>query len=453
MYIDLPKEVKLIISELCKRGFEAYAVGGCIRDSLIGRKPKDWDITTNAEPMEVKSVFRRTVDTGIKHGTVTVLIGKEPFEVTTYRLDGKYEDSRHPSKVTFTRSLEEDLKRRDFTINAMAYNDKDGLVDKFGGFDDLNEKRIRAVGNAKERFSEDALRIMRAVRFSAQLGFDIEEETYKAIANEAENLRKISAERIREELVKLLDSSHPEELLKLSESGITHVILPEFDKELATEQNNKHHQYNVGIHTVEALKYSTVYDMELSEEDKTVLRFALLCHDMGKPLCHTTDEDGTDHFKGHAEVSVDLAADILKRLKFDNASRDKILKLVKYHDHRREASEKNVRKTIVTIGKELMPLWFMIRRCDTMAQSVYIREEKLEQIDRFEETYHRVIENEDCLSLKDLAVNGNDLIEYGIKPGKEIGEILNRMLEAVLENPENNNKEYLMWLLDMIRYY
>ncbi len=453
MYIDLPREVRLIISELCKRGFEAYAVGGCIRDSVIGRDPKDWDITTNAKPLEIKSVFRRTVDTGIKHGTVTVLIGKKPFEVTTYRLDGKYEDSRHPSEVTFTASLEEDLKRRDFTINAMAYNDREGLVDKFEGLRDLKEKKIRAVGNAGERFKEDALRIMRAVRFSAQLGFEIEDETFKAISDEAENLRNISAERIRDELVRLLNSGHPEKLLTLSESGITGVILPEFDKELETGQNNKHHQYNVGIHTVEALKYSTVYDKELSDEDRTVLRFALLCHDMGKPLCHTTDEDGTDHFKGHAEVSVMLAGDILKRLKFDNVSRDRILKLVKYHDHRKEASEVNVRKTIVTIGEELMPLWFMIRRCDTMAQSVYIREEKLKEIERFEEIYHKIIENKDCLSLADLAVNGNDLIAYGIKPGKEIGEILNRMLEAVLENPANNNREYLMWLLHMIKYY
>ncbi len=445
--INLPKDVRRIIDELSRNGFEAYAVGGCVRDSLLNREPGDWDITTDAKPLETKSLFRRTVDTGIKHGTVTVLLGGSSYEVTTYRLDGLYEDSRHPVEVTFTGSLKEDLKRRDFTINAMAYNDEAGLIDEFGGLSDLEGKLIRAVGAPLERFGEDALRIMRAVRFAAQLDFEIEKETFKAISEVAESLRNISAERIRTELVKLLCSKHPEKLLDLHESGITGVILKEFDRALETPQNNKHHMYDVGIHTVEALKFSTTFDESLSEGDRTVLRLTMLLHDMGKPLCKTTDEAGVDHFKGHSLESEKIAEDVLCRLKFDNATKDKVLTLVKYHDHRREATEPNVRRTIAQIGKELMPLWFMVRRCDTMAQSVYIREEKLKEIDRFEQVYKSVLEKGDCITLSELAVNGNDLIEYGIKPGKELGAILKRMLDAVLEDPSLNDRDKLLGML------
>lgn len=442
--ITIPEKVKRIINILKAEGMEAYAVGGCVRDSILGRRPEDWDITTNAEPVQVKRIFRRTVDTGIQHGTVTVLLGGEGFEVTTYRLDGKYEDARHPSEVIFTRDLLEDLKRRDFTINAMAYNDDEGLIDAFGGLKDLNEGLIRAVGSPRERFKEDALRIMRAVRFAAQLNFSIEEQTFSAIREETENLKRISAERIRVELVKLLTSAHPEKLLTLQECGITAVILPEFDRELLTPQHNRHHQYDVGHHTVEALKASVSFDALLSPADLTVLRLTLLFHDMGKPDCHTTDETGTDHFYGHAEKSTGIAENILKRLKFDNATTDKVLRLVKYHDHRHEVTEPLVRRTIVQIGRELMPLWFLVRRCDTLAQSVYIRERKLAEIDAFEETCRRILENGDCLSLGELAVNGNDLIAAGLKPGKELGQTLNRLFEAVLEDPSRNRREILL---------
>ena len=451
MVIRLPEKVKYIISKLTGEGFEAYSVGGCIRDSLLGRNPEDWDITTSARPEQVKRLFRRTVDTGIRHGTVTVMMGEDGFEVTTYRLDGVYEDNRHPKEVTFTTELVEDLSRRDFTINALAYNDEDGLVDTFQGLSDLENGLIRAVGDPNERFSEDALRIMRAVRFSAQLNFEIERETFAAIRPKAENLRNISAERIRVELVKLLCSKHPEKLLTLSECGITAVILPEFDRELATGQNNKHHMYDVGRHTIEALKHSTTYDDRLSEQDRTVLRLTMLLHDMGKPDCHTRDADGTDHFKGHSEVSVKIADDILRRLKFDNKTIDQVLTLVRYHDHRHEITPGSVRRTIVKIGEELMPLWFLVRRCDTMGQSVYIREEKLSEIDEFERVYREILSERDCLSLKDLAVKGQDLIQAGVKPGPELGRILNGMLELVLEEPPRNTKEYLMGRLSELR--
>ncbi|MBO4515022.1 MAG: CCA tRNA nucleotidyltransferase, partial [Lachnospiraceae bacterium] len=248
--IEIPQKAKEILDVLHGAGFEAYVVGGCVRDSILGRTPQDWDVTTSARPEEVKALFRRTIDTGIQHGTVTVMMDKEGFEVTTYRIDGKYEDSRHPSEVIFTPSLEEDLKRRDFTINAMAYNDRDGLVDLFGGMEDMEKKVIRCVGDARARFGEDALRIMRAVRFSAQLGYEIEAQTREAIRELAPTLRNISAERIQTELIKLVVSGHPEYLRIAWETGITKVVLPEFDLMMETPQNHPHHCYNVGEHTL-----------------------------------------------------------------------------------------------------------------------------------------------------------------------------------------------------------
>ncbi|HOO28114.1 MAG TPA: CCA tRNA nucleotidyltransferase, partial [Lachnospiraceae bacterium] len=246
MQIRLPDKVKSIIRTLQDEGYEAYAVGGCVRDSVLGRIPEDWDITTNAHPLQIKALFRRTVDTGIQHGTVTVMIGKESFEVTTYRIDGEYEDSRHPKEVRFTKTLAEDLRRRDFTINAMAYNEETGIVDVFGGLSDLEKGIIRAVGNAEERFSEDALRILRAIRFCAQLNYSIEEKTEAAVKKLAKTLANISAERIRTELLKLLLSQSPEKLSIAYETGVIAVILPEFDHMMRTDQNHPHHCFNVG---------------------------------------------------------------------------------------------------------------------------------------------------------------------------------------------------------------
>ncbi len=299
----------MIINNLQLHGYEAFAVGGCVRDSILARRPEDWDITTSAKPEEIKRLFRRTVDTGIEHGTVTVIIGKDSYEVTTYRVDGAYEDGRHPKEVRFTSRLEEDLQRRDFTINAMAYNDDVRLVDVFGGMKDLNHHLIRCVGDPRERFSEDALRILRAVRFSAQLNFPIEPDTAEAIKELAPTLEKISAERIQAELVKLLVSPHPERIRDAYELGITKVILPEWDAMAGVEQNTPHHRYDVAEHTIRAMKYV--------KRDK-ILRLTMLFHDMGKPSTKTTDENGRDHFKGHALVSEEIARKVLRRLKFDN---------------------------------------------------------------------------------------------------------------------------------------
>lgn len=434
--IQLPEKVKYIIDTIMEAGYEAYAVGGCIRDSILLREPSDWDITTSASPYQVKELFRRTLDTGIKHGTVTVMLDKEGFEVTTYRIDGEYEDGRHPKEVTFTRNLTEDLKRRDFTINAMAYNEKDGLVDIFGGLEDIRRRTVRCVGNPLERFSEDALRMMRAVRFSAQLGYRIEEETSNAIRVLASDLKKISAERIQTELVKLLTSPHPDYLRMAYETGITKVVLPEFDLCMITEQKNPHHCYTVGEHTLVA--------MQAVRADK-VLRLAMLFHDMGKPLCVTTDEEGIDHFHGHPSASEEIAGNVLHRLKFDNDTIYMVKKLVKYHDQYIEPQPKNVRRAIRKMGEDVFPLLLEVKKADVQAQSDFLREKKEKNLKDVRDVYQRILEENQCVSLKTLAINGKDLIDQaGMKPGKELGEVLNELLDLVTEDPARNTREYLL---------
>lgn len=433
--IILPEKVKNIIETIEAAGYEAYAVGGCVRDSVLGRTPDDWDITTSAKPDAIKGLFRRTIDTGIQHGTVTVMMDKEGFEVTTYRIDGEYEDSRHPKNVTFTSDLAEDLRRRDFTINAMAYNEREGLIDIFEGIGDIGEKRIRCVGDAKERFSEDALRIMRAVRFSAQLGYSIEKETAAAIREMAGSLANISAERIRTELVKLLVSAHPDYLRICCETGISSVILPEFDLCMMTEQNNPHHCYSVGEHTLKSV--------QAVKPDK-VLRLSMLFHDIGKPRTKTTDEGGIDHFHGHAAVSEEIAKNVMRRLKFDNDTIYKVSKLVYYHDYNIDATPKSVRRAIHRIGEDIFPYLFDIKKADIDAQSTYQRKEKLDRLEKIKIIYEEILRAEECVSLRTLAVTGRDLIAAGMKPGKSIGEALNHLLQIVLENPEENTKEKLL---------
>ncbi|GAA0243463.1 CCA tRNA nucleotidyltransferase [Faecalicatena contorta] len=434
MKIELPRKVIMIINNLQLHGYEAFAVGGCVRDSILCRKPEDWDITTSARPEEIKRLFRRTVDTGIAHGTVTVMIGREGFEVTTYRVDGLYEDSRHPKDVTFTTSLEEDLRRRDFTINAMAYNDEVRLVDVFGGMRDLNHHLIRCVGDPMERFSEDALRILRAVRFSAQLAFPIEKNTAQAVRELAPTLKNISAERIQVELVKLLMSDHPDLIQDAYELGITKVILPEWDAMVGVEQRTRHHKYDVAGHTLHALKNV--------KKDK-ILRLTMLFHDMGKPSMKTTDEKGVDHFKGHALVSEEIARSVLRRLKFDNDTVKKVTRLVCYHDYRIEATPPNVRRAMNRIGVGLFPYYLAVRMADVKAQSPYKRRAKIENIVAMREIYQETLINDHCVTLRQLAVSGRDLMDLGMQPGKQMGDMLNELLELVLDEPEMNEKEKL----------
>ena len=435
MNIKLPEEVQWIISEIEKAGFEAYAVGGCIRDSILGRVPDDWDITTSAKPEEIKKIFKRTVDTGIEHGTVTILINKTGYEVTTFRIDGIYEDARHPSEVSFTSNLEEDLKRRDFTINALAYNESHGLVDIFDGTGDLKRKVIRCVGDPYERFSEDALRMMRALRFAAQLGFETDPATAGAIRELAPNLAQVSVERIFTELTKLICSGHPAGLKDCYELGLTAVFMPEFDKCMTCPQNISHHKYDVGDHIL--------HTMEAIRPDR-VLRYTMLMHDIAKPEVMTVDEDGIIHNKGHAGLGEKMSAQILKRLHADNALINKVKVLVRYHDWRFEPDKKIIRRAMNKIGYDLFPLMIEVQRADTEGQSDYKKESKMARLDAVEKLYKEIIADNDAIMIKDLDVSGRDLINAGIEEGPGIQEILNRMLEHVLDRPEDNKKDILM---------
>lgn len=437
MKIQLPEKVKFIIDAITAAGYEAYAVGGCIRDSILGREPNDWDVTTSATPLQVKALFKRTIDTGIQHGTVTVMLDKEGFEVTTYRIDGEYEDSRHPKEVIFTPNLIEDLKRRDFTINAMAYNEVAGLVDVFGGMGDMEKGVIRCVGDPLERFKEDALRILRAIRFSAQLGYTIEENTKSAITRLAPNLRNISAERIQVELTKLLVSPHPDYMEIVYETGVSAIIMPQLDACMKTNQNHKHHCMSVGKHILCSLNHVPA---------EKSLRWAMLLHDVGKPETLTIDEAGVTHFYGHPRVGAELARRILRDLRFDNDTIHTVCRLVEYHDYGNGTvpDMRMVRRAIHKVGEDIFPLLLQVRYADVMAQSEYKRKEKLEALRNWEELYRQIVEKKQCTSLKNLAVTGADLIAVGMKPGKELGDTLKELLEYVLDHPEENTKEILL---------
>ena len=444
MQLNMPEDVNLIIKKLQDAGYEAYAVGGCVRDSYMGAVPHDWDITTSALPGQVKELFRRTIDVGIQHGTVVVMMGKEGYEVTTYRIDGVYEDNRHPKQVSFTPDLKEDLKRRDFTINAMAYSEKTGIVDLFGGKEDIRRGIIRAVGNPKERFSEDALRIMRALRFAARFNYEIDKDTEEAIRELAPNLSTISAERVRDELEKMILSDHPDIIRKAYEYGITRIVFPEWDEIMKCEQNTPYHFLNVGEHTILAMQRLVSDYPDISDEDKRVLRLAALLHDIGKPKMKTTDENGVNHFKGHPRESKEIASKMLRRLKYDNDTIDRVLKLVLYHDTRPVLTAPNVRRMIIDVGKSNMCNLLRLKQVDMEAQSDYRLKERIEDIRGLTKLYEQIIENGDCLSISDLAVNGRDLIDRGYKEGPQLGKKLKEIFEAVIEDPTLNNREALL---------
>lgn len=433
--IEMPAAAAEILRRLSKAGHEAYIVGGCVRDSLLGREPGDWDITTSARPEEVKGLFRRTIDTGIQHGTVTVLKDGEGYEVTTYRLDGAYEDGRHPVSVAFTRSLTEDLKRRDFTINAMAYNEEEGLVDAFDGIGDLKQGVIRCVGEASERFCEDALRILRAVRFSAQLGFVIEEDTLRAVEELAPSLARISRERIQVEFNKLLVSANPGYFRLLYETGITRVLMPEFDVLMDLPQNNPFHCYTVGEHTLRAV-----------EEVPAVLalRLTMLLHDVAKGWTGTVDEAGCSHFYGHAAQGAAWAERFLRGLKYDNETTARVKALVRWHDTGFVPGKKSVRRLMSKMGTDLFADFLQVCRADTMAKSEYAKEKILPLLAQTETLAEEILAQQECLTLKQLAVGGSDLIAAGMKPGPQMGRELSRLLELVLEDPQRNTRDYLL---------
>ncbi len=432
--IKLPEYIEEAVYQIESKGFEAFVVGGAVRDALLGMEPSDWDIATNALPEVVKSIFSHHYDTGIKHGTVTVLVNEIPIEITTYRKEGKYTDFRRPESVTFSGSLEDDLKRRDFTINALAYNNTSGIVDISSGIDDLKHGIIRCIGDPAERLSEDALRMLRAVRLSLLLDFKIEDQTYDAICSFANLLNKISAERICEELTKIIMSDKGVELL--FETGISDVILPEVSKCFGIWQNNLKHIYDVGNHTLEVL-YNT---------PKTpLLRYCALLHDVGKVKAKITDRWGVTHFPNHASASATIARSILTRLKMSNKHKDIIVNLIKMHSVRIKPNALSVRKIASKLGIDRFYDLLTLKRANIMAQNPKYAEERLEELDAVEEIFKEIIKSNCPLSIKDLAVDGNDMKALGLA-GSEIGRMLRFLLAETIKNPRLNTPEQLVKL-------
>lgn len=426
---SVPSDALHIIDVLHSAGEEAYIVGGCVRDLLLGLTPYDWDITTSATPEKVKSLFRRTIDTGIEHGTVTVMMDKIGYEVTTYRVDGEYEDYRRPKEVVFSRNLSEDLLRRDFTINAMAYNPYEGLVDPYGGLQDLESKLIRCVGNAMDRFNEDALRMLRAIRFSAKLGFVIESNTYQAIQKLASLIVHVSVERIQVELTKTLLSNEPEKIRELVNCGLIDFIFPEFHPIIGLEQKNPYHRKSVDEHTYETLNYV---------RPESRLRWTMYLHDVGKGYVKSTDSQGVDHFYGHQKISSEIANKFLKKMHFDNKTIEGVTKLVLVHDERINADERSVRRAMSRIGVDFFEDFLEIKEADIKGQSFEYIESNLAYISEIRNIYTKICFEKQCLSIKDLAVNGRDIIALGFENGKIIGDLLNELLEYVLEEPSRN---------------
>lgn len=439
--INIPKGAAAIIDTLQSNGFEAYLVGGCVRDSILKRPVHDWDITTSATPDEMKKVFADTkiIETGIKHGTLTILSVDGFYECTTYRIDGAYSDGRHPDIVRFTKSLTEDLKRRDFTINAMAYNDKEGLIDLFGGRLDLMDHVIRCVGNPEDRFKEDALRIMRALRFAAQLEFDLEMKTKIAAFQMSDTLTKVSAERINSEFCKILTQPMGSQVIN-NYKEIIAVFIPEIKDMFDFEQNNPYHMFNVWDHTIEALVRAVLF----MDQNNLTLALATLFHDIGKPHSYQDDPNGIRHFYGHAAKSAEITDSIMRRMRFNNSIREQVVTLVKYHDADIKPEAKYVKRWLNKLDSEhLLRCLFMLKYSDISGQVVKNRAERLREVSELFTVLDDVINQQACFSLKDLAVNEGDLIAAGIKPGKGIGAILNQMLELVLNDECANDKDAL----------
>lgn len=435
MTMDMPKNVDTAINLLQSAGFEAYAVGGCVRDSLLGKIPNDWDITTSAKPEDMKSVFAdfHCIDTGIKHGTVTVVIDGEPLEITTFRLDGEYEDNRHPKSVTFTSDLGADLGRRDFTVNAMAYSKMTGTVDLFGGQNDLKNKIIRCVGDPDRRFNEDALRILRALRFASALDFEIEEKTAQSLLKNRALLGNISEERIAKELLKLVCGKGAKRILT-DFAPVLFEILPELQPMYKNSHDNPHHCYDIYEHTLIAVE---------SIDPEPTLRFAMLLHDCGKPAVKKFDENGVAHFYGHQRISAEISAQILARLKVSNKFRDEILFLVSNHDRWElyENTEKMPRY-LSKFGLDGVLKLLKVMRADVLAQSPEYRY-RLDQIADAEEIAKNLAAQKPCLSLSELQINGRTLMDIGIPQGRKLGAVLAQLLDEVIDGVTKNTQEAL----------
>lgn len=445
MMINLPKDVLFILETLKKNNAEGYVVGGAVRDSIMDREVHDWDIATSATPQQVIDMFQiseidEIIPTGLQHGTVTIMISGIGYEVTTYRIDGDYGDSRHPDQVTFVSDIKKDLSRRDFTINAMAYNPWDGLVDPFFGIDDINDQVIRCIGVSWDRFEEDPLRILRALRFSAQFGFEIEESTKLSIFNLQSNLHKISAERIQSEFCKIIVSPGVDEVLK-DFIDVIGQFIPEILPMIGFDQKNPWHIYDVFQHTVSALKSSHIYTTD------PITRLAIFFHDIAKPKCFVLDGNGAGHFPKHPAVSAEMTDIIMRRLKFNNKTREAVVQLVKYHDVELHPTEKCVKKWLNRIGKEQLDKLLIVQMCDKMAQNFDYAKNFIVELHMIPRVVEKVLKENQCFKIKDLAVNGNDLIELGLPKGPAIGETLNMLLQAVIDGECKNNKDDLIQMI------
>ena len=436
--IDISMKADIIVMYLWVAGYDAYVVGGCVRDSLLGKEPHDWDICTDASPEQVRSVMNKwklkTIDTGIKHGTITVVNDGDTFEVTTFRVDGEYSDNRRPDTVEFVDDITEDLSRRDFTINAMAYNDKDGLVDPFNGQEDLKSKLICCVGHPDDRFREDALRILRALRFASTYGFKIEEKTAAAIHRNKDLLKNISAERIRDELCKMLCGKGVLDIL-LEYKDVIAVIIPELEPCIGFDQNNPYHIYDVYDHIAHAVANYKGSNISI--------KMALLLHDIGKPECYTEDHNG-GHFHGHGVPSAYMAQGVVQRLRFDNKTIDEVIKLVLYHDAIIHPNTRSVKKWMNKIGPDVLDKLFRVRVADIDAQSELDRASRVSDCDKAYGIAQYIEFENQCFQLKDLAVNGHDILALGVDPGPRVGEVLSWLLAQVMDEKIANEYDALI---------
>ncbi len=436
MKINMPDDAKLIISTLEDNGFECFAVGGCVRDSILEKTVNDWDFTTSATPDEILKSFDSytTVDIGKKYGTICVVVNGKNYEITTYRTEDNYTDSRHPDSISFSKNLLDDLSRRDFTVNAMAYNDNTGLVDEYGGIDDLELGVIRCIGEPDVRFSEDALRILRALRFASVYGFSIESKTSESILKNRSNLSLVAPERINKEFSKLLCGESVDFILRRYKDVIA-VFIPEITCMFGFDQNNKHHNKDLWRHTVAAVKNASPDE---------ILRTTLLLHDIGKPMTVQKDSLGVSHFPEHQKLSAAMADTILKRLRYPSYYLSDVKILIEHHDLRFEPDKAQIKKYMRDLGSDIVSQLLAVQRADILAQSSYRRSEKLSNLDEVLTLYLQILEKDECYSLADLAVNGKDIIHLGVGSGEKIGEILSTLLDKVIDCELNNEKEELI---------
>lgn len=442
MVIPICAPVKTALAKLQEHGFEAYLVGGCVRDSLMGHAPHDWDIATSAHPENTRQIFAEfpVIDTGIAHGTVTVLIDHMPLEITTYRIDGSYSDCRRPDQVLFTPSLTEDLKRRDFTINAMAYHPERGLVDPFGGMQDLNQHRICCVGSPDRRFQEDALRILRALRFAAVLNFSIEPETAGSVLKNRGLLSHIARERVSSELTKLLCGDQAASVLRNFREVFT-LLIPELEPLFLLAQHNPYHTYTVWEHSLHAL--------DACPSD-AVLRLAALFHDIGKASTFSLDKNGIGHFYGHTEKSADETRNILKRFRMSNHMIEETCLLIRWHDIPLQAEEHLLKRRLARFGEERLRRLIALKRADCKAQSS-LAADRLTELDQVESLLSQILQQEACFSLRQLSINGNDLLALGFPPGPAIGKTLAFLLDAVIRGECPNKIDALTTLAQNYR--